>query len=664
MCGIAGAVDRGAATPEERLACLGAAMAAPLAHRGPDGTGTWTDPALGLTLGHRRLSVIELSDRGHQPMVSRSGRWVIAFNGEIYNFVELRAQLSRQGVRFRGSSDTEVLLEAIEQWGGVRALERVNGMFAFAVVDREQRTLTLARDRLGEKPFYYGAVGSWFTFGSELKALRAHPAFSADIDRDALSLFLRHNYVPAPHSIYTGIRKLPPGTTLTMALPNGEVGEPQPYWSLRTVVQRSSRSQVAVDEQQAVQAVDELLNDSVARRMLADVRLGAFLSGGIDSSLIVAAMQANSRHPIKTFTIGFEEADYDEATYARRVASHLGTDHTELYVTANEALAVIPTIPQLYDEPFADSSQIPTTLLSALARDHVTVALSGDGGDELFGGYTRYRMHADLWSRLDRMPPWFRRAAGASLRAVPAEGWDRAGSVLASLSPRRFGGIRVGDRVHKLADVLGADGWRAMYLQLMTHWPRPDELVRGATEPLTLLRRPEEWPDTQEPTEQLLYLDTLTYLPDDILVKVDRASMSRGLEVRVPLLDHRMVELAWQLPLALKMRADGGKWVLRQVLQRYVPRELVERPKMGFGVPIGAWLRGPLRAWAEELLSRRRLEDEGFFDPAPIRLAWREHLSGVRDWKYHLWDVLMFQAWYEEQRRQAVEPIGSTGSRS
>ena len=625
-------------------------MAATLRHRGPDEGDVWADGDRGVALGFRRLAIVDLTPTGSQPMTSADGRCTLAFNGEIYNHGELRGQLAAAGVRFRGTSDTEVLLEGIALWGVVPTLERANGMFALAVWDGETDTLTLARDRLGEKPLYYGRLGDEVVFASELKALRAHPVgASLEVDRDAISLYLRHGYIPTPRSVYRGVSKLPPGTTLSVT-GNG-VGEPVPYWSVGDAVRGALSSPLDfADEVEATDALDRLLRDSVAMRMVADVPLGALLSGGIDSSTVVALMQAQSRDKVRTFSIGFSEAGYDEARDARAVADHLGTEHTELYVTPTEALDVIPQLPTMYDEPFSDSSQIPTYLVSAMARRHVTVALSGDGGDELFGGYNRYLLGQRLWDRMSRVPRPVRRAAASALLSVKPDAYDRGLSRLAPMLPARARVGQPGHKIHKLAATLSRTTPADVYLDLVSLWPDPDAVAVGGREPLTLLTDPSEPLPVQDMTSRMMYLDTLTYLPDDILAKVDRAAMATSLETRVPLLDHRLVEFAWGLPADQKIRGGNGKYLLRQVLARYVPPALFERPKMGFGVPVGSWLRGPLREWAEDLLSPARLRQTGLVQVAPVRRAWEEHLSGTRDWKYQLWTILVLEAWSERWR--------------
>jgi asparagine synthase (glutamine-hydrolysing) len=650
VCGIAGFLDRSQQVAGAELERLATRMADALRHRGPDDAGAWADEQAGIALGFRRLAILDLTAEGHQPMHSAGGRYVIIFNGEIYNFQALRAELEALGHGFRGRSDTEVMLAAIEEWGVASALERFNGMFAFALWDRQRRELTLARDRLGEKPLYYGWMGHVFVFGSELDALRTHPAFREQIDGGATALYLRHNYVPAPYSIYRGTQKLPPATYLTLSLHQaGELPAPTPYWSLRTIAEQSTREPSRIPAAVAVAQLDALLRDAVALRMVADVPLGAFLSGGIDSSTVVALMQSQSGRPVKTFTIGFGEEDFDEAAYARAVALHLGTDHTELYVTPAEAMAVIPRLPKLYDEPFSDPSQIPTCLVSALARQNVTVSLSGDGGDELFGGYDRYSWAQWIWRGIGWMPLDLRRVVAKALTVPSPSIWDAAFDRLAPILPQRLQVSRFGDRLHKLALMVAVERPETMYRALISHWKEPSALLHGLAEPDSVLTDRRQWARLHDLRLRLMYLDTMTYLPDDILVKIDRASMAVGLEARVPLLDHRVVEFAWQIPLHQKIRHGQGKWLLRQVLYRYVPRSLIERPKMGFGVPVSRWLRGPLREWADDLLSESSLSADGIFDPRPIRACWREHLSGQRNWGEYIWDVLMFQTWKAER---------------
>src|SRR5690349_15124626 len=651
MCGIVGFL--GSAGPAGQDAAVLRRMADQLRHRGPDDEGVWADEAVGIALSQRRLSIVDLSPAGHQPMFSACQRYVIVFNGEIYNYEQIRRKLDGEAAHaWRGHSDTEVFLEAISRWGIRGALESAAGMFAFALWDRRERTLVLGRDRLGEKPLYYGRIGASFAFASELKAFRAHPAWRPEINRDAVALLMRHNYIPAPYSIYRGISKLRPGHFLVLA-----AGEREPrieaYWDARDVALQAGRHPFAGSREEAVAELEVLLKQAVKGQMMADVPLGAFLSGGIDSSTVVALMQSMSSRPVRTFTIGFHQAGYNEAEHAKEVARHLGTDHTEMYVSEREAMDVIPSLPEIYCEPFSDSSQIPTYLVSKLARQNVTVSLSGDGGDELFSGYTRYGIAEAFWSKVALVPRPLRRVT-AGLATLPSPAfYDGVTGPLMPLLPERHRHARVGDKVHKAAQLLSMQSVDEVYRHLCSHWTDPVDIVIGGHEPPTMLTGLEALPNLAGNVERMMYLDLKSYLPDDILVKVDRAAMAVSLETRVPMLDHRVVAFAMSLPLAV-LRADNKtKWPLRQLLYRYVPPELVERPKMGFGVPIDSWLRGALRDWAEDLLSESRLRQDDCFNPAPIRQAWRDHLSGRRNHQYPLWNVLMFQAWRAAQHNQS-----------
>jgi asparagine synthase (glutamine-hydrolysing) len=601
-------------------------------------------------LAHRRLSIVDLSEAGHQPMHSASGRWVIVFNGEIYNHLDLRASLGQND--WRGHSDTETLLAGFERWGIRATVERCVGMFAMAVWDRKERELSLVRDRFGEKPLYYGWQKKAFLFASELKALSSHPDWEGEIDQESLAQYMRYSYVPAPRSIFRGLCKLEPGTIVTLSaarpLAPWHLPAPVPYWSLRRAVAAGAEARWEGSDREAVDQVNAALRTAVAGQMVADVPLGAFLSGGVDSSTIVALMQEQSQRPVQTFSIGFSEEAYDEARYAKEVARHLGTDHTELYVSPEEAQNVIPRLPIIYDEPFADSSQIPTFLVAQLARRSVTVSLSGDAGDELFGGYNRYFLAAGLWPRITRVPWPLRRAVAGGLLAVSPATWDRIHAAASPLLPSALRVRLPGEKLHKGARVVSARNGAELYAGLVSQWD-PTAVMRNPSGGITV---EQEWPGSSSLAEQMMAWDSVTYLPDDILTKVDRAAMAVSLETRVPFLDHRVAELAWKLPLRMKLRDGKGKWVLREVLYRYVPKQLVDRPKAGFGVPIGDWLRGPLRAWAESLLSEDRLRDAGLFNVPVIRGVWDEHLAGRRNCQHQLWNVLMFEAWRDEYRRR------------
>lgn len=653
MCGLAGFLGGKGFIAEAEPQALLKRMSDSILTRGPDDFGFWYDGEHGVGFAHRRLSILDLSPAGHQPMTSASSRYVIAFNGEIYNHLDIRAELEQSGYRpaWRGHSDTETLLAGFDFWGIQGTVERTIGMFAIAVWDRESRKLFLTRDRIGEKPLYYGWQGSGskrtFVFGSELKALRQHPAFENRIDRHAISLQLHHSYIPAPYSIYAGISKLTPGCLLSIS-PQAEEPTIVTYWSAASVAEAGVTSPDLGRPDDVIDRLESLLKDAVRRQMLADVPLGAFLSGGIDSSTVVALMQSQSSRPVKTFSIGFYEEGYNEAVHAKAVAAHLGTDHTEFYVSAQQAMDVIPRLPILYDEPFSDSSQIPTFLVSHLAKKEVTVALSGDAGDELFCGYTRYKTGADVWNNVGSLPMPLRKLAAGTLRLISEENWNKAATTFGSLLPRSVRHAHLGEKLHKGAMVLASESFDTLYRGLVSHWRDPAAVVIDGEMPPTLLNgRPPRLAGLDN-VQRMMALDLLTYLPDDILVKVDRAAMGVSLETRVPFLDHRVVEFAWHLPQSLKVRDGQTKWALRQVLYRHVPKSLIERPKMGFGVPIDSWLRGPLREWAESLLDEGRLRREGFFRPESIRRKWEEHRSGKRNWQYYLWDVLMFQSWLEK----------------
>ncbi|AQJ10775.1 asparagine synthase (glutamine-hydrolyzing) [Bordetella pertussis] len=639
MCGIVGIWG-----PLRDKANVLAESCRRIRHRGPDSNGYWEDAEADLALAHVRLAILDLTEAGHQPMVSACGRYVIVLNGEIYNHMELRERLQQDGLApaWRGHSDTETVLACFAGWGIEQTLQAAVGMFAIVLWDRAERKLALMRDRMGEKPLYYGYSQANLLFGSELKAFMPVSGFGRELDRNALASFMRHNYIPAPQSIYAGIRKLPPGAWVEIdaaQMRRGELPEPQVYWSARRAADQGLGDRRRFEsDAQAIDALEQVVSQAVRGQMLSDVSLGAFLSGGIDSSTVVALMQAQSAQPVRTFAIGFHEKGYNEAEHAKAVAAHLGTEHTELYVTAEDGLAVVPSLADMYDEPFADSSQIPTSLVTRMARQHVTVALSGDGGDELFGGYSRYFRVDNWWRKCAAMPGPLRHLAGAALRgsaALPGAGAWRG-------------------KVGKLGELLGADTRGEFYRLFVSYWADPGRVVIGGTEPLS----PFEQPMEGSTFDAMMKLDTVTYLPDDILVKVDRAAMAVSLETRVPLIDHRVYEFAWQLPFEYKVRGGTGKWLLRQLLYRHVPQAMVDRPKRGFAVPLAAWLRGPLRDWAEALLDPARLRQEGWFEPEPILRKWREHLSGHRNWDSHLWGVLMMQAWLDRYRAGAGDEAG------
>ncbi|MBN9459610.1 MAG: asparagine synthase (glutamine-hydrolyzing) [Burkholderiales bacterium] len=645
MCGIAGFVTNRPLVLEETIQH----MADRLLHRGPDDSGCWVDTEVGLALGHRRLSILDLSPNGHQPMMSACGRYVIVLNGEIYNHEVLRRTLDTASAApgWRGHSDTEVLLAAISRWGLERALDESVGMFAFALWDRQARTLFLARDRFGEKPLYYGSIGSSFVFGSELKALTAFPQADPEIDRQALAAMLQFGYVPSPWSIYRGIGKLPAGSVLAVHVGAGgqpNIGDPRRYWTIDDDSSRLRNELADADEESLADSLDLLLRQAVRAQMSADVPLGAFLSGGIDSSLVVALMQSESTRPVQTFTIGFREDGYDEAPFAKAVARHLGTAHTEWYISSAEAADIIPELPRIFDEPFADSSQIPTTLVARMTRQRVTVSLSGDGGDELFGGYPRYSFAQTLWRRFGSLPGWSRRSIATVAAGLSPRSWDR---LLQVTTPARFRQSINGHRIHRLATLIDADSFEDMYVRLLSQWPADCGLVLGDGArphvPVSVQSNGQPYLD------RMRRWDIACYLPDDILVKVDRAAMSVSLETRAPLLDHRVARFAWALPAHALVRNGRGKWLLRRLLDRYVPPALIERPKAGFGMPVARWLRTDLREWAEALLDERKLRKQGLLAPEQVRRMWREHLAGTHDHQSRLWSVLMFQAWLEAQ---------------
>jgi asparagine synthase (glutamine-hydrolysing) len=654
MCGLTGFLGGDKTNfkkNSQQLKC----MTDEIMHRGPDDEGFWIDEDYKVAIGHRRLSILDLSSAGHQPMHSTSGQYIIAFNGEIYNHLELRVRLNDESnsvIEWNGHSDTETLLLCFEVWGVDVTLQAIKGMFVIALYDTKHNSLYLIRDRMGEKPLYYGWSGNTFLFGSELKSLKAFQGFSAEIDRNALALFLKYDYVPSPFSIYKGISKLSQGSYIKISMVNDVwsqecVSSPNYYWSMNEVAKSGKGvNKFHGSDQDAIQKLDDLLYKSVKQQMISDVPLGAFLSGGIDSSVVVALMQKHSDRKVKTFTIGFNEKNYNEAEYAKKVALHLGTDHTELYITPVQALDVISRLSKIYDEPFADSSQIPTFLVSEMAKQHVTVSLSGDGGDELFGGYNRYFMANRIWKKIEKIPFTIRKLISRGITFLSPKAWDFLINSTYKFLPSSLRMSHPADKIYKLSRILTLKNIDEVYESLVSHWDNSFEVVIGSKKEANELDKDV---DFLNPEDGMMFLDSITYLPDDILVKVDRTAMSVSLETRAPFLDKDVVEFAWQLPFNMKIRDSQGKWVLRKVLDKYVPKELIDRPKMGFGVPIDSWLRDPLRDWAEDLLSEKRLKDDGYFHVESIREKWNEHLSGHRNWQYHLWSVLMFQMWLDDQ---------------
>ena len=653
MCGITGIFGQGSKT---LLSDHVKRMTQSLSHRGPDDSGFWVNENNTLALGHRRLSILDLSKAGHQPMESSCGRFVLSFNGEIYNHLDIRKELDAVSIHhWKGSSDTETIVEGISNWGIAGTLERMVGMFALAVWDKSEERLYLTRDRVGEKPLYFGWSNGIFIFGSELKAIKNSPGFNNEIDRDSLCLYLRHCYVPSPRSIYKDIYKLKPGYILDLSLKdtssapeNGLASSKlnlRQYWSLKETIEVGKKNLIT-NQQEALTLLEQALSNSIKLQSIADVPLGCFLSGGIDSSLIVSLMQAGSSSPVHSYSIGFNESEYNEAIYAKEVAKHLGTKHTELYVSASDALAVVPKLPALYDEPFADSSQIPTYLVSKMAREHVTVALSGDAGDELFGGYNRHIRAPSLWSLISFFPKSSRPFLSRAIHSFPSSFLNHIGKTMPASYKTSF----LGHKLHRFAERLDSVQLEDdLYFSLVSEWSNPEKIVLDSKEPDSILRDNSLWPQLNSFQERMMFLDTMTYLPDDILVKVDRAAMGVSLETRAPFLDHRVVELAARIPIEQKISNGKGKQILRKILFKYVPEDLIERPKQGFGIPLGEWLKGPLKDWSEDLLNKSKLENEGFFNQTLVRARWKEHLEGKRNWEHSLWNVLMFQAWLDVQ---------------
>lgn len=647
MCGLTGFLKGKSFSTKECSPIILKRMTDAITYRGPDSEGHWIDEDNKIAVGHRRLSILDLSDAGHQPMLSDDNRYVIAFNGEIYNHLEIRSEIESKfsEIYWNGHSDTETLLKSIEVFGWEGTLKKLIGMFAIVLWDKKEKALYLARDRFGEKPLYYGWQGDTFLFGSELKPLTLHPVFEKKLNKGAIALLLKHGYIPAPHSIWNNLFKLPAAHYLIIT---GEDTSPKPicYWSFKDLVEKFDSNKLDISDDSAVENLENLLSESVKRQMISDVPLGALLSGGVDSSLVAALMQYISDAPIKTFSIGFEDPKFDESKHAEAVAGHLGTDHTTLIMKPDDLLDLIPEIAKIYDEPFADSSQLPTTIVSRLAKQHVTVALSGDAGDETFGGYSRYYLIQKLWDNLDKLPHPLLNKLSTLLTTVTPE----QSNLLLGWFFRRVNQSSLPDKLYKLGERLGnVDSFQSLYLAYVSEINNPTQLVKGLDSlPQYLLGSINEWPELNNPIEKLMALDTLTYLTDNILVKVDRAAMSASLELRAPFLDHNLVEYAWQLPFEFKYRDGQTKWILRQILYKHVPKELIERPKQGFGVPLNDWLRGPLKDWAEDLLNTQYLEEQNIFDASKIRNMWTHHLSGTRQYGARLWSILMFQAWYKE----------------
>lgn len=650
MCGIAGIWNVNSNLNLDKTIRL---MTDKIEYRGPDDQGHWIDESANLALGHRRLSIVDLTEAGHQPMHSHSERWVIVYNGEVYNFSDIRkeiietSRLKGTEITFRGTCDTEVILEAVELFGLEAAVKKMVGMFAIALYDRKEKILYLFRDRMGEKPLYYGTIGGAFVFASELKSLYSIPGFSNKIDRNALALYFRYNCVPAPFTIYQNLYKLEPGCFLKISNPFGKLPEPTRYWSVFDCIQNSGKNDER-SEADIIKETERLMRNSISQQMIADVPVGAFLSGGIDSSLVVALMQDINSTPVNTFSIGFYEKGYNEAEEAQKVAAHLKTNHTELYVTAKQAMDVIPAIPRIYDEPFADSSQIPTYLVSKLAKSKVTVCLSGDAGDELFGGYNRYFLANNIWSKTSIIPRSGRKMLAKAIKLTPSETINTGYRKFSSILPAQFRYQMMGDKLHKLADILAEPDMQGVYRGLVSHCKQPEKFVLDSMEPQTVLADRRIQKIFSDDTAMMMGLDQVTYLPDDILVKVDRAAMAVSLETRVPLLDFRLVEHAVNIPTSMKIKDGKTKWPMREILYKYVPKELIERPKMGFGIPVGEWLTGDLREWAEDLLDENRLRSEGYLNAGMVRKLWEDHVGGKYNWQYPLWDILMFEMWLSE----------------
>ena len=646
MCGLAGFIDNNRSRSSESLEALSHKMCSTLINRGPDDFGSWVDEKSGIAMSHRRLAIQDTTLAGHLPMVSKSGRYIIVYNGEIYNYKTLREELKKAGYFFRSQSDTEVLLAAIEIWGLSAALDKFVGMFAFALWDKNNHRLYLVRDRLGEKPLYYGIFGNVILFGSELKAFEVHDSFVKSINRDAISLLLRYNYIPAPYSIYDKIYKIKPGTFLEIKVENHKISTTEyTYWAYKNFVMSEGIDNKIYNYKEAKLSIKDALTESIRSQMIADVPLGAFLSGGIDSSLIVSIMQSLSPDPIKTYTIGFDHSEYNEANDAKSIANYLGTDHTELYVTASQALNVIPKIPNIFDEPFADSSQIPTYLISKLASSNVTVSLSGDGGDELFGGYNRYYKGYSAWKNFSRMPYPINYIFSEIICSINPEKWNFLYNHFGKYISDEKNYKNIGDKLYKMADIIKINNPQDMYLSLVSFWNNTEQIVLNSSEPMSTPRDYDNWVENLDDRENMMFLDTISYLPDDILTKVDRSSMAVSLESRTPFLNHSLVELSQRIPIELKIKDGKGKWILRNILNDFIPANFIDKPKTGFGIPIAEWLRGPLKEWAEALIDSSRLKHDGYFNAELVTNMWDKHLNKSRNYGHHLWSILMFQAW-------------------
>ena len=645
MCGIAGFIDLNGFSLLQAQN-IGKSMGKAIQHRGPDDSGLWIEKDYGVVLVHQRLAILDLTQFGHQPMLSGSGRYVICFNGEIYNHKQLRSELDLNGEapNWRGHSDTETILACFDAYGIKQTLKKLVGMFSIALWDKSTKQIFLARDRMGEKPLYYGKHGKLLLFSSELKALHAHPNFSPNINKDSLSLYIRYNYIPQPFSIYRGIKKLPPGHFVRLK----QNTKPEPFYSLSHTVTSGKMNIFKGSETEVINRVENTLKNTVKSQMQSDVPLGAFLSGGVDSSLILALMQEQQSRRVQSFSIGFDDKNYNEAPFAKKIAKYIGTDHSELYVDARQARNIIPYLPKIYDEPFSDSSQIPTLLLTQFAKKSVKVSLSGDGGDEIFGGYNRYTWVKRSWPKFRYIPKPFKNLMAKLITSIPPSRWNIIAEPILSIMPQKFQYVNFGDKLHKLSSILNCVSTEELYRTLISNCDTPNDIVISGKEPKTKLNFDDGILNALSNVEKLMFYDTLMYLSDDILVKVDRAAMNFSLETRAPFLDHRLIDLAWQLPFNFKIRNGINKWCLRELLYKRIPKQLIERPKMGFGVPIGDWLKGPLREWVFDLLDKKRMEQSGYFKTSEIHERLEQHISGKKNWQYFLWNILMFETWRKD----------------